>query len=67
MMPSVFSELRPPVGRNLRQERPGHELHFFGGVSVEETAEVLGIAPRTIERDWSSARVWLYREVDRGA
>ncbi len=35
------------------------ELRFFGGLSVEETAEVLGIAPRTVKRDWSFGRAWL--------
>lgn len=39
------------------------ELRFFGGLSVEQTAEVLGVAPRTVKRDWSVARVWLYREI----
>ncbi|HVN78465.1 MAG TPA: sigma-70 family RNA polymerase sigma factor [Terriglobia bacterium] len=39
------------------------ELRFFGGLSVEETAEVMGIAPKTVKRDWSVARAWLHREV----
>ena len=39
------------------------ELRFFGGLSVEETAEVLRISPITVMRDWSSARAWLYREM----
>jgi RNA polymerase sigma-70 factor, ECF subfamily len=39
------------------------ELRFFGGLSVEETAEVLQISPVTVMRDWSSARAWLYREI----
>jgi RNA polymerase sigma-70 factor (ECF subfamily) len=39
------------------------ELRFFGGLSVEETAEVLKISPITVMRDWSSARAWLYREL----
>jgi RNA polymerase sigma factor (TIGR02999 family) len=36
------------------------ELRFFGGLSVEETAEVLTISPRTVKREWSLARAWLY-------
>ena len=36
------------------------ELKFFGGLSVEETAEVLKISPRTVKREWSLARAWLY-------
>lgn len=39
------------------------ELRFFGGLSVEETAEVLKISPVTVMRDWSTARAWLYREM----
>jgi RNA polymerase sigma factor (TIGR02999 family) len=41
------------------------ELRFFGGLSVEETAEVLKISPRTVKREWSLARAWLYCEVTR--
>jgi RNA polymerase sigma-70 factor, ECF subfamily len=39
------------------------ELRFFGGLSVEETAEVLKISTVTVMRDWSMARAWLYREL----
>jgi len=39
------------------------ELRFFGGLSVEETAETLGIAPRTVKREWREARALLYREL----
>ena len=39
------------------------EMRFFGGMSVEETAEVLGVAPNTVIRDWSFARAWLRREL----
>ncbi|MGH9942596.1 MAG: ECF-type sigma factor [Pyrinomonadaceae bacterium] len=39
------------------------EMRFFGGLSVEETAEVLGIAPITVMREWSKAKAWLYREL----
>jgi RNA polymerase sigma factor (TIGR02999 family) len=41
------------------------ELRFFGGLSVEETAEVLKISSRTVMRDWSLARAWLYRELSK--
>ena len=37
------------------------ELRFFGGLSIEETAEALGISPRTVHSDWALARAWLYR------
>jgi RNA polymerase sigma factor (TIGR02999 family) len=39
------------------------ECRFFGGLSLEETAEALGIAPATVSRDWSFARAWLHREL----
>ncbi len=39
------------------------ELRFFGGLTVEETAEVIGVSPATIKRGWSIARAWLYREI----
>jgi RNA polymerase sigma factor (TIGR02999 family) len=39
------------------------ELRFFGGLSVEETAEVVGVSPRTIKRDWAAAQVWLMGEM----
>ena len=39
------------------------ELRFFGGLSVEETAEVLNVSPQTVMRDWRLARVWLSREL----
>ena len=39
------------------------ELRYFGGLSVEETAEVLGIAPVTVMREWKATKVWLYKFV----
>ena len=39
------------------------EMRFFGGLSVEETAEVLKVSPVTVKRDWRTARTWLYREL----
>jgi len=39
------------------------ELRYFGGLSNEESAEVLGISPATIQRQWTGARAWLYREL----
>ncbi len=43
------------------------ELRFFGGLSVEETAEVLNVSPDTVMRDWRLAKVWLWRELKHGA
>jgi RNA polymerase sigma factor (TIGR02999 family) len=42
------------------------EMRFFGGLSVEETAEVLKVSPQTVLRDWKLAKVWLLREMKRG-
>jgi RNA polymerase sigma factor (TIGR02999 family) len=43
------------------------EMRFFGGLSVEETAEVLKVSTVTVKRDWRAARAWLYRELTGGA
>jgi RNA polymerase sigma factor (TIGR02999 family) len=43
------------------------ELRFFSGLSIEDTARVLGISESTVKRDWNTARVWLYRALDRTA
>jgi RNA polymerase sigma-70 factor (ECF subfamily) len=42
------------------------EMRFFGGLSVDETAEVLKVSPVTVMRDWSTAKAWLYRELTGG-
>ena len=39
------------------------ELRFFGGLTVEETAETLGQSPSTVKREWAAARAWLYRQM----
>jgi RNA polymerase sigma factor (TIGR02999 family) len=41
------------------------ELRFFGGLSIEETAEVLAVSPGTVMRDWTLAKAWLRREMSR--
>jgi RNA polymerase sigma-70 factor (ECF subfamily) len=43
------------------------ELRFFGGLSVEETAEILTVPPQTVMRDWKLAKAWLMRELAKGA
>ena len=40
------------------------ELRFFAGLNVEEAAEVMGVSPKTIKREWRSAKAWLHREMD---
>jgi RNA polymerase sigma factor (TIGR02999 family) len=42
------------------------ELRYFGGLSIEDTSQFLGISPATVKRSWSSARAWLLREMSRG-
>jgi RNA polymerase sigma factor (TIGR02999 family) len=51
--------------RDPQQERIV-ELRFFGGMTVEETAEVLGISVATVKRDWNMAKAWLTREMRGG-
>ena len=55
----TLSAIYPRQGRLV-------ELRFFGGLTVEEAATVLGIAPITVKRDWALARTWLYRELSGG-
>jgi RNA polymerase sigma factor (TIGR02999 family) len=42
------------------------ELRFFGGLSIEETAEFTGMSPATVKREWMVAKAWLHRELQRG-
>jgi RNA polymerase sigma factor (TIGR02999 family) len=42
------------------------ELRFFGGLSVEETAQVLNVSVQTVLRDWRLAKAWLFREMSKG-
>ncbi len=51
-----LSEFDPRKGRVV-------ELRYFGGLSVEETADVLGISPETAKRDWKMAKTWLFAEL----
>jgi len=39
------------------------ELRYFAGLSIEESAEVLGVSPATVKREWAAAKAWLYREL----
>jgi RNA polymerase sigma factor (TIGR02999 family) len=52
-----LAQLDPQQGRIV-------ELKFFAGLSIEETAEVLGISHATVERDWKMARAWLRRQLE---
>jgi RNA polymerase sigma factor (TIGR02999 family) len=54
----ALAELDPRKGQVV-------ELRFFGGLTAEETAEVLKVSPETVLRDWKLARIWLLRELSR--
>jgi RNA polymerase sigma factor (TIGR02999 family) len=41
------------------------ELRFFGGLSIEETSQVLGVSPATVKREWNTAKFWLYNQIRR--
>ncbi len=43
------------------------ELRYFAGLTIDETAQVLGISPQTVSRDWTTARAWLSRRLEAGA
>ena len=49
-----------------RSPRQGRivELRFFGGLTVDETAESVGLSPATVKNEWRAARAWLAREMD---
>jgi RNA polymerase sigma factor (TIGR02999 family) len=49
------------------QQRQIVEMRYFGGLTVEETAQALGISPATVKRDWRMARAWLHRELSAGS
>ena len=53
---TALAEVDPRKGRVV-------ELRFFGGLTVEETAEVLAVSPDTVMRDWKFAKTWLLREL----
>ncbi len=41
------------------------ECRFFGGMTIEDTAEALALSPATVKRDWTMAQAWLYRELEK--
>jgi len=52
-----LAEMDPQQGRIV-------ELRYFGGLTIEETAEVMGISPATVKRDWGTARLWLMQQIE---
>ena len=63
---AIDEALRSLAGQYERKSQVV-ELRFFGGLSVEETAEVLNVSPETVMRDWKFAKNWLMRELSRGS
>jgi len=59
---SVDEALNSLAAIDLQQSRVV-ELRVFGGLTVEETAEALGVSPRTVKREWSMAKAWLHRQL----
>ena len=56
---SRLADLNPEQSRLV-------ELRYFAGLSIEETAEVLGVSPATVKRQWQVVRAWLKRELSEG-
>jgi RNA polymerase sigma factor (TIGR02999 family) len=63
----ALDEALDHLGEEHPDERRAVELRYFGGLSVPEAAKVLGVSTRTVERHWTFARAWLFRELGRGA
>jgi RNA polymerase sigma factor (TIGR02999 family) len=63
----VLDEALTSLSKLDAQQARVVELRFFGGLSIEESSEVLGISPATVKRDWMTARAWLKREMEGAA
>lgn len=63
----AVDEVLTRLGRLDSQQARVVELRYFGGLSVDETAEAMGISPRTVKRDWAMARAWLTEELTGGS
>ena len=62
----VLNEALDRLAELDKQQSEIIELRYFGGLSIEDTSEFLGISPATVKRSWASARAWLLREMSRG-
>ncbi len=76
LLPLVYKDLRRLAHYHLQSERSDHTLQstalvhegwFFGGLSSPEISEAMGISRATVDRDWSTARIWLHRQMTRTA
>jgi RNA polymerase sigma factor (sigma-70 family) len=59
----ALDEALARLGKADERQRQVVEMRFFGGMTVDEIAAVLGVSARTIHRDWIKARAWLYSEL----
>jgi DNA-directed RNA polymerase specialized sigma24 family protein len=57
----MLDEALADFGKQYKRKAEVVEYRFFIGLSINETAEVMGLAPRTVERDWEFAQAWLQR------
>ncbi|HTV54829.1 MAG TPA: sigma-70 family RNA polymerase sigma factor [Terriglobia bacterium] len=60
---SLLDEALERLEKNNPRQAKVVELRYFGGLSIEQIGTTLGIAPRSVKRDWSLARIWLYEEL----
>jgi RNA polymerase sigma factor (TIGR02999 family) len=61
----ALDEALDALSRHSERRSRVVELRYFGGLTIEETAEALQVSPETVSRDWNLARAWLYRELNR--
>lgn len=61
----TLDEALERLARVAPQQSRVVELRYFGGLSISETAEVLGISPATVKREWTMAKAWLHREISK--
>jgi len=54
------------AGEREALDRRSVELRYFGGLNLEQTAEILGISSPTVQREWRAANAWLYRAISEG-
>ena len=65
-MVAIDEALTDLATRDMRKSKIV-ELRFFGGLNIQETAEVMGISPTTVQREWRSAKAWLYQAITQGS
>lgn len=60
----ALDEALEELAKHSKRQSSVVELRYFGGLSVEETAKVLGVSPETVMRDWSKAKTWLHHALN---